>query len=224
MDLSLLLVPLPPQLKVQEDQLLQPPQVQSCGHGATPQATDWLRSLLQGRPEPEAGVRIFLERVLLPPPQVLEHVDQGLQSAMLQSTGHGAAAHPFDSMEVEELQGLPPQAACDRAERVLFWEPDPHVFEHEVQLVQPDQAQSWGQPAVLQTSNSWFEPLQGLPPKLAATANVLDLLVLAPPHDFGHCDQGDQSAHLQFTGQTAVPQTWELLLVPVQGAPPPALS
>ena len=61
-----------------------------------------------------------------------------------------------------------------------------------------------GQVALLQTSKSFENPVQFLPPWACLISMVLDRVLIPSPHDFEHPDQFSYSLHLQSIGRAEV--------------------
>ena len=82
-------------------------------------------------------------RLIWPPPHECEHAVHGLQAFTVQSTGHAKALHVW--LLLRAGHALPPCAAAVVTTRVADCKPEPHVSEHESQLLQGPTTQSTAQ-------------------------------------------------------------------------------
>mmetsp|Transcript_4353 Transcript_4353/g.10113 ORF Transcript_4353/g.10113 Transcript_4353/m.10113 type:complete len:216 (-) Transcript_4353:1996-2643(-) len=168
-----------PQEVEQLSQSLQSPSLQSTGHGASEHSKVSVRLLGHGTPPNADSTWAILNLRLTPPPQVVEHPDQGDQSVTTQSTGHCTwlqAASWNDS----PVHAAPPSRLGSRTVRCLVMVPPPQVTVQPVQGLHSSNWQSTGQVCVLQRISSFVAPTQGSPP-LACWVTMDRLLVAAPP-------------------------------------------
>lgn len=120
---------------------------QSTGQAKVLQAFFWA---VAGHflPPRAASATTLRERLCLPPPQVLVHLDHFVQALVAQSTGQGFLLHGLDSLMI--LGHLaPPNKGEVVIVRDFLVTPEPQDLEQVLHLLQPVTTQSTGQAWVL---------------------------------------------------------------------------
>lgn len=157
----------------------------------------------------------------MPPPHVAVHLVQLSQPPHSQSIGHGSVLQADTACD-SPVQAWPPLTCVVSWARRRVVLPLPQVTVQGVQLLHSPQAQSTGQPFVLQVPLSALLPKQGRPPKAALTISARLLLRRPAPQVFEQGVQLSHSVHLQSTAQPCTLQASCSEFPPVHGSPPQA--
>lgn len=194
---------------------------QSTGHGCSLQSLGSVATPKHSFPPCCLFLTFARVRLLTPPPQDTEHVDQTPQLPHSQSTGQGERLQSCCSSE-EPWHGVPSKALFWATMRDLACVPLPHVVVQRVQVLQSPQVQSTGQPCALHVMFSYDVPSHAFPPKAPTTTTLRFRPVWPVPQVLEQAVQTSQFDHLQSIGQPLVLQASSSEAVPLQRCPPHA--